>query len=118
MRRLFRVALILVLMHYARTAHAGPLEPLRPSEIINLFAADLPTGKPCTSCGANCRELDKLVKGAETPIIFTGIASGQVLVVTGVEWTGGGDEVGFVLQYGSSLGQYAELARYPSLSGA
>ena len=49
---------------------------------------------------------------------FTGIPSGQVLVVTGVEWTGGGDEADVVIQFGSTPGAYTELARYPTSTTA
>ena len=71
------------------TVDAGPVEPLKPSEIVNLFTG---AGLGCSSCGDNCREFNKQVTGTEVPT-FTGIPSGQVLVATGLDWTGGGDGV-------------------------
>jgi hypothetical protein len=114
MRALVGIASMLAAIGLTGTVHAGPVEPLRPSEIVNLFTG---AGLDCSSCGAGCREFNKQVNSAQIAT-FTGIPSGQVLVVTGVEWTGGAEEVDVVLQYGSSPGQYTELARYPTLTVA
>ena len=113
MRALLGIASMVATVGLAGAVHAGPVEPLRPSDMLNLVPATVPVS--CSSCGDTCLELNKQVNDAQA-VTFTGIPSEQVLVVTGVEWTGGGSDVGVVLQFGSSPGQYTELARYPALA--